>query len=140
MLTMHTYKSFSLSSNNDYSLGSLKMKTRDNEPHISRYELREFLSYHKRSLSYREFSDMKDKMQGINFSDIIDAIEELQASLGADRFNVDKMMGYRFIHIWFKRTDTGYGSKYKFTKSSWYKYTFSFNKKGELFQIDYDIK
>lgn len=136
--TIHTYRSFSMS-NNDYSLGNLKMKTRD-RVHISRYELRELLSYHKREISYREFSNLKDKMQGINFSEIIDTLEDLQASLEADRFNVDKMMGYRFVHIWFKRTDTGYGNNYKFTRSSWYKYTFSFNEKGELFQIDYDIK
>lgn len=139
--TIHTYRSFSLSnSTNDYSLGSLKMKTRDEKPRISKYELRELLSYHKREISYREFSDFKKKMQGINFSDVIDVIEDLQEKLGADRFNVDKMMGYRFVHIWFRRSDTGYGSNYKFTRSSWYKYTFSFNKKGELFQIDYDIK
>ena len=139
MFTTHTYRSFSLSnSSNDYSLGSLKMKTRD-KAHISKYELRELLSYHKREISYREFSDFKKKMQGINFSDIIDVIEELQASLGADRFNVDKMMGHRFIHIWFRRSDTGYGN-YKFARSSWYKYMFSFNGKGELYKIDYDIK
>ena len=137
--TIHTYRSFSMS-NNDYSLGSLKMKTRDDRPHISRYELREFLSYHKREISYREFEDLKKKMQGINFSEIIDNLEDLQEKLGADRFNVDKMMGHRFIHIWFRRSDTGYGSNYKFTRSSWYKYMFSFNGKGELYKIDYDIK
>lgn len=137
--TIHTYRSFSMGS--DYSLGNLRMKTKD-EPkaHISRYELREFLSYHKREISYNDFIKLKKQMQGICFSDIIDVIEELQEKLGADRFNVDKMMGHRFIHVWFRRSDTGYGSKYKFARSSWYKYMFSFNGKGELYQIDYDIK
>ena len=137
--TIHTYRSFSMSSSSDYSLGNLRMKTRDEKPRISKYELRELLSYHKREISYNDFTKLKKQMQGICFSDIIDTIEDLQEKLGADRFNVDKMMGHRFIHIWFRRSDTGYGN-YKFTKSSWYKYMFSFNGKGELYKIDYDIK
>ena len=140
MFTIHTYRSFSMSSKNDYSLGNLKMKTRNEKPHISRYELKEILSYHKREISYSDFSKLKKQMQGICFSDIIDDVEELQEKLGADRFNVSKNFGYRFVHIWFKRTNTGYGPKYKFTSPSWYKYTFSFDEKGKLFKVDYDIK
>ena len=138
MFTTHTYRSFSMS--NDYSLGNLRMKTKDSvKAHISKYELRELLTYHKRSLSYREFSDLRKKMIGIEFSEIIDNLEDLQEKLGADRFDVSKNCGYRFIHVWFKRTDTGYGSKYRFTSTSWYKYMFSFNKKGELIKVDYNI-
>ena len=140
MFTTHTYRSFSLSnSNNDYSLGNLRMKTKDEPPkaHISKYELREFLSYHKREISYAEFSDLKKKMLGIDFSSIIDHLEELQEKLGADRFNVSKDFGYRFVHIWFKRTRM---NGLKIIGNSKYKYTFSFDSKGKLFQIDYDIK
>ena len=140
MLTMHTYKSFSMSSSSDYSLGNLRMKTKDTvKAHISKYELRELLTYHKRSLSYSEFSDLRKKMIGIEFSEIIDNLEELQERLEADKFDVSKNCGYRFVHIWFKRTDTGYGSSYKFTSARWYKYMFSFNKKGELIKVDYNI-
>lgn len=135
--TIHTYRSFAMGS--DYSLGRLKMKTRDEKPkaHISKYELREFLSYHKRSISYAEFADMKKKMLGIDFSNIIDHLEELQEKLGADRFNVSKDFGYRFVHIWFKRTRM---NGLRVVGDSKYKYTFSFDSKGKLFQIDYDIK
>ena len=148
MFTIHTYRSFSLSSNNksfrSYELRNLKEKMEAKEaskkPHISKYEIKELLSYHNREISYSDFSKLKEQMKGIKFSDIIDSIEDIQEKLGADRFNVNRMMGHRFVHIWFKRSDTGYGSKYQFVKPSWYKYCFSFNDEGELYKVDYDIK
>lgn len=129
--TIHTYRSFSMS-NNDYSLGRLRMKTKDEpkEGRISKYELREFLSYHKREISYTEFHALRKKMLGTDFSNIIDHLEELQEKLEAYRFKVNKIHGYRFVHLWFKRTSV----------RGYFEYSFCFNDKGKLYQIDYDIK
>lgn len=136
--SFHTYRSFSMS--NDYSLGSLRMKTKDEKDEtvrISRYELREFLQYHEKSLSYNEFSKMKKQMLDIRFSDIIDNLEDLQSQLGASRFNVSKNFGYKFVYIWFKRTRM---NGLKVVGNHYFRYTFSFNDKGKLFKVDYDIK
>ena len=76
-------------------------------------------------------------MIGIDFSDIIDDIEELQEKLGATRFNVAKDFGYKFIHIWFKRTKM---NGMRIVGDHYFRYTFSFDDKGKLFNIDYNIK
>lgn len=109
------------------------------KPKISRYELKELLSYHKREISYGDFNRIANKIKGINYSDIVDTLEEVSKDFGAERFNVSRNFGMIFIHIWFRRTDSGYGSKYKLVGDRFYKYTFTFDESEKLVKLDYGV-